>query len=554
MPLTSSPSLRQRLLAPPAPYALLLGAVGFVAALTPSMIPRAAPLLGVEAGLAFAALYAIGIGLGALWSWLQLPEPGGGARRVLGWLFLLPSLALVAFGLARTTEWQNAIRRAMEMPPVLSAQPLFVAIVSAIVVLLMFAVGRLFQHSASFAAGWLGRFVPPRIAMLGGLFIAAALFWSIGNGVLLRSGLHALDSSYRGVDALIPAEFSAPEDPMKTGSAKSLVSWASLGAQGRERVVAAPSKSDIAALTGGDAMEPLRVYVGVNSAKTVQARAALALSEMKRVGAFDRSLLVIATPTGTGWVDPAAMAPLEILHRGDVASVSVQYSYLPSWLSLLVEPDYGAETSRAVFRVIYDYWRALPKEHRPRLYLFGLSLGSLNSDLSADFFDIVADPYQGALWVGPPWESRTWSNVTSNREAGSPVWQPKFRDETLFRFITQQNALDAIKPGWGPIRMVYLQYPSDPIVFFEETSLWHSPAWMKAPRGPDVSPDIRWIPVVTFLQQICDMMTATAVPRGVGHVYAAAHYLDGWLAVTEPKGWDEAGLTKVRAWLDARNL
>jgi uncharacterized membrane protein len=82
--------------------------------------------------------------------------------------------------------------------------------------------------------------------------------------------------------------------------------------------------------------------------------------ELKRVRAFDRAVLVIATPTGTGWVDPAGMAPLEILHRGDVASVSVQYSYLPSWLSLLVEPDYGADTARAVFRVVYDYWRSCP--------------------------------------------------------------------------------------------------------------------------------------------------------------------------------------------------
>jgi hypothetical protein len=95
------------------------------------------------------------------------------------------------------------------------------------------------------------------------------------------------------------------------------------------------------------------------------------------------------------------MAPLEILYRGDVASVSVQYSYLPSWLSPLIEPDYGADTARAVFRVVYDYWRTLPKEQRPRLYLFGLSLGARNSDLSADFLDIIMDPYQGALWVGP---------------------------------------------------------------------------------------------------------------------------------------------------------
>jgi uncharacterized membrane protein len=218
---------------------------------------------------------------------------------------------------------------------------------------------------------------------------------------LLRTALHQLDSSYRHIDALLPAELSAPEDPLRSGSSKSLVSWASLGAQGRERVVATPSKSDISSLTAGPAMEPLRVYVGLNSAETVEQRAELALAELKRIKAFDRAALVIATPTGTGWVDPAGMAPLEILYRGDVASVSVQYSYLPSWLSLLVEPDYGADTARAVFRVVYDYWRALPKERRPRLYLFGLSLGARNSDLSADVFDIIADPYQGALWVGP---------------------------------------------------------------------------------------------------------------------------------------------------------
>jgi uncharacterized membrane protein len=61
-------------------------------------------------------------------------------------------------------------------------------------------------------------------------------------------------------------------------------------------------------------------------------------------------------------------------------------------------------------------------ERRPRLYLFGLSLGARNSDLSADIFDVIADPYQGALWVGPPWDTVTWRKVTAMRAAGSPVW------------------------------------------------------------------------------------------------------------------------------------
>ena len=69
------------------------------------------------------------------------------------------------------------------------------------------------------------------------------------------------------------------------------------------------------------------VYVGLNNAENESDRADLALQELIRIGAFDRKLLVIATPTGTGWIDPASVSPLECLWDGDVASVSVQYSY-----------------------------------------------------------------------------------------------------------------------------------------------------------------------------------------------------------------------------------
>jgi uncharacterized membrane protein len=543
-----------KLFAPLSPFGLILGAAAFVAALTPSMIPRPGVLQGVECGLAFAILYISGAGATTLWSWLRLPVAIAGYRRAFGRISILLCLALVLYGLARETDWQNAIRRAMDMPPVTASLPVLVAIVSAPIALFLIGLARLFKSLAMLISARLAKLFPRRIALLGGFCIAAALFWLIGSGLLLRTVLHGLDSSYRRIDALLPAELSPPEDSSKSGSGKSLVSWHSLGAKGRERVVAVPTKGDISSLTAGPAMEPLRVYVGLNSAETADQRAALALAELMRVGAFDRSVLVIATPTGTGWVDPAGLAPLEILHRGDVASVSVQYSYLPSWLSLLVEPDYGADTARAVFHAVYDYWRSLPKERRPRLYLFGLSLGARNSDLSADFFDIVADPYQGALWTGPPWDSVTWRKVTETRAPGSPVWLPRFRDESLFRFTTQRNELTQTKTSWGPIRIVYLQYPSDPIVFFEMTSLWRRPAWMKQPRAPDVSSEIRWMPVVTFVQQVCDMVTATTTRRGVGHVYAAAHYLDGWIAVTEPQGWNDEGLARLREWLSAHDL
>jgi uncharacterized membrane protein len=66
----------------------------------------------------------------------------------------------------------------------------------------------------------------------------------------------------------------------------------------------------------------------------MEQRAELALEELKRVGGFSRSVLVVATPTGTGWLDPGAVDTVEYLHAGDTAIVSMQYSHLPSWITI----------------------------------------------------------------------------------------------------------------------------------------------------------------------------------------------------------------------------
>jgi uncharacterized membrane protein len=218
-----------------------------------------------------------------------------------------------------------------------------------------------------------------------------------------------------------------------------------------------------------------------------------------------------------------------------VASVALQYSYLASWLSLLVEPEYGSASGKALFREVYGYWTTLPRDKRPKLYLHGLSLGALNSQVSADIFDIVADPFQGALWSGPPFESRMWRDVTAARNPQSPAWLPQFRDGSLIRFTNQTNHLDIPGATWGPIRIVYLQYASDPITFFDAYSFYREPAWMRRPRGPDVSPSLRWFPALTMLQLLVDVAIATSSPMGYGHVYAPQHYIDGWVAVTDPK-------------------
>nr|WP_264293948.1 alpha/beta-hydrolase family protein [Diaphorobacter aerolatus] len=79
--------------------------------------------------------------------------------------------------------------------------------------------------------------------------------------------------------------------------------------------------------------------------------------------------------------------------------------------------------------------------------------------------------------------------------------------------------------------MVFLQYASDAVTFFDPQALWRKPEWMQPPRGPDVSTDIVWIPVVTFLQLGFDLMVAVSPPKGFGHVYHFDHYVDAWTAL-----------------------
>lgn len=543
-----------RILAPLSLVGLLLGAAAFVAALTPSLIPRSGPIQGAVAGLAFAMGYGLGAGATILWTWLGLPSLPRRIMRNVGRLMIAMAVVLVLAGLSMARGWQDSIHAALGLPAVETVRPLVIAGAAFAVILVVIFLGRAFRLLKDFYILPIERVLPPRVSFLVASTFAAWSFWAIGNGFLMEAALRGLDSTYREIDQRRDAEEPRPVDPLKTGSADSLIAWDGLGAEGRARILSGPTANEIAELAGGAVKSPLRVLVGLNSAESAESRAELALAELLRIGAFDRKLLVIATPTGTGWVDPAAMMPLEILHRGDVATVSVQYSYLPSWLSLLVEPDYGQETAQAVFRAVYGHWHALPETTRPRLFLFGLSLGALNSDLASDAFDIVGDPYDGAFWAGPPFASRTWRDVTGSHREGSPWWLPASRNSRLFRFMTNADLAQLKADSWGPVRILYLQYPSDPIVFFERDSWRRPPPWLEGPRAPDVPKQLTWVPGVTFLQFIVDMMTATTVPRGVGHVYAASHYLDGWVALTEPEGWSEGELAVVRNWLDAKGL
>lgn len=488
---------------------LMLGALFFAAALTPTLIPRSYLTQGVLAGACFAIGYLAGILWRWLWHYLELPEPSARVRSSANSLVAAGCLLVVIVFLRRAAEWQNSIRAVMKMAPVETAHPLKVCAIALITFVVLLVLARLFVLVARFLAARKRRVIPRKIANVIGVFVAGLLFWSIANNLLIRTAFNALDLSFHEFDALLEPERPQPTAPNRTGSPASLVKWKQLGRAGREFVASGPTAAEISAITGRPAQDPVRVYVGLGAGDTAQARARLALDELKRQRGFERATLIVITPTGTGWIDPAAMNAVEHLHHGDVASVAVQYSYLNSPLSLLFQPEYGAEAARALFSEIYGYWTTLPKDRRPKLYLHGLSLGAMNSEKSAELFETIGDPIAGALWSGPPFESRIWRSVTANRNQGSPAWLPEFGDGRFARFMNQNGPTVPPDTPWGPMRVVYLQYASDAITFFAYRDAFRAPAWMTAPRGPDVSPELRWYPVVTMLQLALDMAVAT---------------------------------------------
>ncbi|WP_454624172.1 alpha/beta hydrolase [Bradyrhizobium cenepequi] len=529
---------------------VLLGLIFFAASLTPTLLPRSFSTQGVLSGFAMVAGYGMGVFGGWLWAYLELPQLKGRFLRVAK-LGAATGCAIVAIvSLWEAAGWQNSIRGLMGLEPVDTVHPVKVCLIALAVVATVIALARLFRLTLDFVATTANRFLPRRVSSVIGVIATVALFWLVINGVLFRAALRIAEASFLEYDALIEPETEPPRDPLRTGSSASLLAWDKFGRAGREFISSGPTREDISAFSGRGALAPIRVYVGLRSADTLELRAKLALEELKRVGAFERPVLIVVTPTGTGWVDPAAMDSVEYLHAGAVATVTLQYSYLASWLYLLLDPGYGVDSARALFKEIYGYWITLPNDSRPRLYLHGISLGAANSEQSTDLIEVMGDPFAGALWSGPPYSSKLWRWLTERRYSGSPFWLPRFRDGSFVRFMNQHGeaAVPASHPSaaWGPMRVIYLQYASDPATFFDYRSFYREPEWMRPPRGPDVSPQLRWYPVVSFLQLALDMFRATDAPIGFGHVYAPAHYVDAWVEVTDVRDWSPEKITRLK--------
>lgn len=203
-----------------------------------------------------------------------------------------------------------------------------------------------------------------------------------------------------------------------------------------------PDAQAISAFTGREAMDPIRVYMGRANADSPRERAELALAGLQRLNTFEREVLIIASPTGAGWMDPGSQDRVEYTHNGNIATVSAQYSCLQSPLALIFETSTGLEQAMALQEVVHGYWQTLPEEDRPRIYVHGPSLGAWSSMHATNMFRLLGDLIDGASWVGPPFPSAFWNYVQNQRNTGSPWVLPEVGDGSLVRYAYHTAAVD----------------------------------------------------------------------------------------------------------------
>ena len=286
-----------------------------------------------------------------------------------------------------------------------------------------------------------------------------------------------------------------------------------------------PSRLDIAQVSGGEAKEPIRVYAGMPTAGAgIEQAASTVVEELRRTGAFDRAVILLAASTGSGWVDEWQVQPLEFLTRGDCATASLQYSYVPSALNWLTGLEPAQEASAALFRAVRTELDAMDEAHRPALFVCGESLGAFASQSVFASACEALEQVDGALWVGTPAFTPMHAALTAARHRGSPEVAPVVDNARRVRFVNEPSDLRTDLYGrelgaWGFPRLVYAQHPSDPVVWWNNKLIWTQPDWLRERAGRDVSRDVEFTRFVTFIQVLADLPVAGTAPGGHGHTY-----------------------------------
>lgn len=508
----------------------LLALAGYLASMSPSLLPRTWAIQGAIAGVSATFGYAVGrlierLAL-ALGRWAQVevtmrPE----ARRLLlwGWPVLL-LLVLVITPLATLRRHQKTAEIVGTRAPTV-LELVYATGVAVVVFVLLMAIWQGMSAIVGWTARQLNRALPRWVAQgIATVVVLALLFVAVDRLVVdtfISRAISAADTVNKG-----GLNDDPPASPMRSGSADSAESWASLGHAGRSFVGSGPTRDEITAVTGEPALEPIRVYAGLAANRDLVATADSVVAELERTGAFEREAILVIATTGTGWVNEWVPSSFELLLGGDSAVAAMQYSTLPSALAFIESATTPPEAGTALITAVEDALAARPEETRPGLYLSGESLGAYAANAAFESLDDLLGRLDGAVFTGTPGFTPLHEELTDSRVMSSTEVLPVIDDGRHVRFASNVAELEADQFGrglgpWERPRVVYLQNRSDPVVWWHPRLLYRTPDWLDETRRGSPAEQMSWAPFVTFWQVTADLGWANSAPPGEGHRYNA---------------------------------
>jgi uncharacterized membrane protein len=331
-----------------------------------------------------------------------------------------------------------------------------------------------------------------------------------------------------GMDESAPGLWTGPT---VSGDPSSLVAWETMGREGRRHVVAIvrpeplvdrpaevvgkarPELSIATVMQEPAKATPIAIFIGLDSAASATDRVDLALAEMDRTDAWSRSMIMLISPTGTGYVNYVATSSAHYLTRGDIATVTLQYSKRPSPLSL-GKIGQAKEQNRLLWLQILERVRLMPPEKRPRVVVFGESLGAHTSQAPFQGWGTLGPESLGidrALWIGTPASSGWMKEVTGPDRIGV--------NKSLVAVVNDYEEFVALgDEARARTRFVLLSHDNDGVTKFNSDLATRRPVWLgpnrpveqevpgRSPRGIPAS--MRWRPVTTFFQSLVDMKNA----------------------------------------------
>lgn len=424
--------------------------------------------------------------------------------------------------------------------------------VGAVVSLALSAIGVAERSAADGIARAAARVLPLEEEVLRPIGHAVALAGVVAaTRALIEQAFGRIESKETSVEAAFDIP---PPNPLVSGSFKSKVPYDTLSRQGGRFVWMVTPTEKISELMGeGGATPPIRVYVGLASAESEEARVALVLDELDRTQAFERAWILVDSPTGTGYVNYAAINALEILARGNCASVSMQYAARPSVLSLDRVKE-GRRQARLLLDALNRRLQLLPENRRPTLVLFGESLGAWSSQdpfVDQGTAGLAEFGVDHAIWIGTPHFSK-WKEQVLHDDR--PDVDPSV--VAVFNHIDEWHALGPER--CAGIRYVMITHHNDGVAVFGPELAIQSPPWLGKPetRPSGVPKGMRWVPTATFFQVLVDMKnSATVVPgqfAATGHDYRA-DLLPFFNAALSLDATDDQ-LQRIAAWLEENEL